>query len=138
MCANTDFVAFPSASIPSAVFVRFAPSATMFRVKLRGGGPGLYFDFSRLSFHVPISGLSSATSDTLASVQIGGRVKRREFITLLGGAAVGWPLIARSQQAGARPTIGFLGPTTPSAQTQWITAFLERLGELGWVEGRTV
>ena len=68
----------------------------------------------------------------------GGRVRRRELITLLGGAAVGWPLIARSQQAGARPTIGFLGPTTPSAQTQWIAAFLERLGELGWVEGRTV
>src|SRR5215468_2254106 len=64
-------------------------------------------------------------------------IRRREFITLLGGAAA-WPLAARAQQAGRRPTIGFLGPTTPSAQTQWITAFLERLGELGWVEGRTV
>src|SRR5215468_5745399 len=59
-CANTVFMAFPSASIPSAVFVRFAPSATKFRVRLRGAGPGLYFDFSRLSFHVPIRGLFSA------------------------------------------------------------------------------
>jgi putative ABC transport system substrate-binding protein len=62
---------------------------------------------------------------------------RREFITLLGGAA-GWPLAARAQQPGRLPTIGFLGTSTPSAQSQWTTAFLERLRELGWIEGRTV
>jgi putative ABC transport system substrate-binding protein len=65
-------------------------------------------------------------------------MRRRDFIKAVAGATAAWPLIARSQQAGARPTIGFLGPTTPSAQTQWIAAFLERLGELGWIEGRTV
>ena len=65
-------------------------------------------------------------------------MKRRAFISLLGAGAAVWPLVARSQQAGRRPTIGFLGPTTPSAQTHWVAAFLERLGELGWVEGRTV
>ena len=65
-------------------------------------------------------------------------MNRRAFISLLGAGATAWPLVARSRQAGTRPTIGFLGPTTPSAQTQWVAAFLERLGELGWVEGSTV
>jgi putative tryptophan/tyrosine transport system substrate-binding protein len=66
-----------------------------------------------------------------------GRSTRREFITLLVGAAV-WPLAARAQQAAKLPTIGFLGPTTASAQSQWVAAFLHRLRELGWIEGRTV
>jgi putative tryptophan/tyrosine transport system substrate-binding protein len=65
-------------------------------------------------------------------------IERRKFLATLGGAAAAWPLAARAQQAVRRPTIGFLGPTTPSAQTQWVAAFLERLRELGWVEGRTV
>ena len=64
-------------------------------------------------------------------------MKRREFITLLGGAAA-WPLAARAQQAGKLPTIGYLGATTASAQSQWTAAFLQRLRELGWIEGRTV
>ena len=69
----------------------------------------------------------------------GDRVKRREFITLLGGAAAAWPLAARAQQAvGRLPTVGFLGVTTPSTQTQRTTAFVERLRQLGWIEGRTV
>jgi putative tryptophan/tyrosine transport system substrate-binding protein len=65
-------------------------------------------------------------------------MKRRAFITLLGGAAAAWPLAARTQQAGKLPTIGFLGPSTPSAWSQWTAAFVQRLRELGWVEGRTV
>jgi putative ABC transport system substrate-binding protein len=65
-------------------------------------------------------------------------MKRREFITLLGGAAATWPLAARAQQAGKVPTIGFLGAATSSAWTAWTAAFVMRLHELGWVEGRTV
>jgi len=64
-------------------------------------------------------------------------VKRRAFITLLGGAAA-WPLSARAQQPGKLPTIGFLGAATASARTQWVAAFVQRLRELGWSEGRTV
>ena len=58
-------------------------------------------------------------------------MKRREFITLLGGAAAVWPLAARAQQAGNLPTIGFLGASTASAQSQWLPAFVQRLRELG-------
>jgi len=63
---------------------------------------------------------------------------RRQFITLLGGAAAAWPLAAHAQQAGKLPTIGFLGSTTPSAMSQWVAAFVQRLRELGWIEGRTI
>jgi ABC-type uncharacterized transport system substrate-binding protein len=62
-------------------------------------------------------------------------VRRREFIMLL--VAVGWPLAARAQQPKL-PTVGFLGATTPSAQSQWTAAFVQRLRELGWIEGRTI
>jgi putative ABC transport system substrate-binding protein len=65
-------------------------------------------------------------------------VNRREFITLLGGAAAAWPLAARAQQPGKLPIIGFLGATTASSQRQWTDAFTQRLRELGWIEGRTV
>src|SRR5262249_16650566 len=61
---------------------------------------------------------------------------RREFITLLGGAAA-WPLAARAQQAGKLPTIGFLG-ATPSAESQRVAAFVQRLRELAWVDGRNL
>jgi putative tryptophan/tyrosine transport system substrate-binding protein len=64
-------------------------------------------------------------------------VKRREFITLFGGAAA-WPFAARAQKAGRLPTIGFLGATTPSSQSQWTAAFVQRLRELDWIEGRSV
>ena len=66
------------------------------------------------------------------------QLKRREFITLLGGAAVAWPLAARAQQPAKLPTIGFLGPSTRSAESQWIAAFVQRLRELGWIDGRTI
>jgi putative ABC transport system substrate-binding protein len=63
---------------------------------------------------------------------------RREFITLLGGTAVAWPVGARAQQAGKLPTIGFLGQTTLSGGSEWVAAFVQRLHELGWNEGRTI
>ena len=64
-------------------------------------------------------------------------MKRREFITLLGGA-VAWPLIARAQQTGKVPIIGFLGESTAAGQREWVAAFVQRLRELGWTEGRNV
>jgi putative tryptophan/tyrosine transport system substrate-binding protein len=64
-------------------------------------------------------------------------MRRREFITLLGGAAT-WPLAASAQQPAKLPTIGFLGTTSYSAWANYVPAFVQRLGELGWVEGRTV
>jgi putative ABC transport system substrate-binding protein len=65
------------------------------------------------------------------------RLKRREFITLLGGSTA-WPLAARAQQPGKLPTIGFLGSGTLAAQGQWLTAFLQRLRELGWTEDHNI
>jgi ABC-type uncharacterized transport system substrate-binding protein len=65
-------------------------------------------------------------------------IGRRQFIALLGGAAAAWPLAARAQQAAKLPTIGFLGQSTPVVETQRLAAFLKRLRELGWIEGRTV
>ena len=67
-------------------------------------------------------------------------MKRRQFLTLLGGAAAAWPLTVRAQQAGKLPTIGFLGTAsaTASGWPSWIAAFERRLRELGWFEGRTV
>src|SRR5262245_58679425 len=62
---------------------------------------------------------------------------RREFITLLGGAAAAWPIGARAQQSGKLPTIGFLG-SDASAWSSWTAAFVQRLRELGWIEGRTI
>ena len=63
---------------------------------------------------------------------------RREFITLLGGAAAAWPLAARAQQPTKLRIIGYLGSSTALAQSQWVAAFLQRLRQLGWVEGRTI
>ena len=64
-------------------------------------------------------------------------MKRREFITLLGGA-VGWPLVADAQRPQKVPTIGFLGSLSQSAQSTWTAAFVQRMREHGWIEGRTV
>jgi len=66
------------------------------------------------------------------------QIRRREFIVTLGGAAAAWPLAAIAQQPGKLPTIGFLGSSTPSTFGPWVAAFMERLRELGWAEGRTV
>jgi putative tryptophan/tyrosine transport system substrate-binding protein len=65
-------------------------------------------------------------------------MRRRDFITLLGGVAVAWLPTARAQQAANVPTIGYLGPTTPAVESQRVAAFVQRLRNLGWSEGRTV
>ena len=62
-------------------------------------------------------------------------MKRREFITLLGSAAAGWPLAARARQS-AMPVIGLMGAGSAAAQSHLTSAFLQRLRELGWTEGR--
>ncbi len=61
---------------------------------------------------------------------------RRQFITLLGGAAMTWPLAARAQ--AKLPTIGFLGTISPSAEGLRLVALVRRLRELGWIEDRNV
>src|SRR5437870_7205710 len=65
-------------------------------------------------------------------------LRRRQFVTLIGGAAATWPLAARAQQPGKLPTIGYLGSGTPLTDSQWLAAFVQRLRELGWVDGRNV
>jgi putative ABC transport system substrate-binding protein len=66
------------------------------------------------------------------------QLRRREFITLLGGTMAAWPLAAGGQQAAKIPTIGVLGSGMPSSHGQWVAAFVRRLHEIGWIEGRTV
>ena len=65
-------------------------------------------------------------------------MQRRQFITLVGGTVVAWPHSARAQQPANLRTIGLLGAATPSAWSQWVAAFVQRLGELGWFERRNI
>jgi putative tryptophan/tyrosine transport system substrate-binding protein len=64
-------------------------------------------------------------------------MKRRGFITLLGGAAMAWPLAAHAQQERVR-RLGFLGASTSAVGGQWLSVLVQRLGELGWTEGRNL
>ena len=63
-------------------------------------------------------------------------MRRREFVTLVGGAAA-WPFATRAQPARL-PTVGLLGSGTLSTWSSWTAAFVQRLHELGWIEGRTI
>jgi putative ABC transport system substrate-binding protein len=65
-------------------------------------------------------------------------MRRREFLHAVGAVAAGWPLGARAQRATKPPTIGFLGPLTQSAMIAFTSAFVQRLRELGWIEGHTI
>src|SRR5262249_43135960 len=68
-------------------------------------------------------------------------MKRREFITLLGGAVVSsglQPYVSRAQPSSKAPKIGYLGAGTPAGQGDWAAAFAQRLRELGWIEGRNI
>jgi len=64
-------------------------------------------------------------------------MRRREFITLVGGAAA-WPLAAGAQQPAKLPTSGYLGTAGATAWAPWTAAFVQRLNELGWIDGRTI
>ena len=65
-------------------------------------------------------------------------MKRRDFITLLGGAAAAWPIAARAQQSVRRPTLGLLIPGSPAIYSQRVGALVQRLRELGWVDGLSI
>ena len=64
-------------------------------------------------------------------------MRRREFNTFIGGAAVVWPLVVRAQQGTKLPTIGYLGSARLATESERIAAFVQRLHDLGWIEGRT-
>jgi putative ABC transport system substrate-binding protein len=64
-------------------------------------------------------------------------VRRRDFVKAIAGSAAAWPLAARTQPAKL-PTIGLLGPLSQSTQSEWTAAFVQRMREHGWIEGRTV
>jgi putative ABC transport system substrate-binding protein len=72
------------------------------------------------------------------AVNTGVIMRRRILILLLSGTVAGWPFMAPAQHPTKLPTIGFLGAATPAVASQWVSAFVKRLAELGWIEGRTV
>jgi putative ABC transport system substrate-binding protein len=67
----------------------------------------------------------------------GGPMTRRDFVRLLGGTAIAWPMAAAGQRAKL-PTIGLMGSSSAADQVEWTTAFVQRLRELGWREGDNV
>jgi putative tryptophan/tyrosine transport system substrate-binding protein len=65
-------------------------------------------------------------------------MRRREFIALLGGATLAWPVAVRAQPSVRRPKLGLLIPGSPAIYSQRIAALVQRLRELGWVDGATI
>jgi hypothetical protein len=70
---------------------------------------------------------------------LGGDMKRRKFITLLGGAAASWPLATRAQQPDRMRRMSMLMSSAEDHEAQsWVAALREELGKLGWMEGRNI
>jgi putative ABC transport system substrate-binding protein len=65
-------------------------------------------------------------------------MRRRDFVILLGGGILAWTQRVSAQQLGKLPIIGYMGQGTPAAEAKRVSAFVERLRELSWIEGRTV
>jgi putative ABC transport system substrate-binding protein len=66
-------------------------------------------------------------------------MRRRDFLhAVIGTVTTTLPALAETQQTASVPTIGFLGPLSESAMSAWTAAFVKRLGELGWIDGRTL
>ena len=72
------------------------------------------------------------------TMYLGAALQRRDFITLLGAAAVSWPVTGRAEQPVKLATMGYMGPNTPCVDGDPLPAFVKRLSKLGWIEGRTV
>src|SRR5262249_42035257 len=68
----------------------------------------------------------------------GNRMRRREFIALLGGGALAWPLATQAQPSARPPKLGLLIPGSPASYSQRCAALVQRLRELGWVDGSTI
>jgi putative ABC transport system substrate-binding protein len=68
----------------------------------------------------------------------GGAMRRRDFIAGMAGSASAWPVVARAQPSGKLPVIGYMGQGTAAAEAKRVAAFVGRLHELSWIEGRTV
>ncbi|MFZ1207321.1 MAG: ABC transporter substrate binding protein, partial [Pseudolabrys sp.] len=65
-------------------------------------------------------------------------MRRRDFVILLGGGILVWTQRVSAQQPGELPIIGYMGQGTPAAEAKRVAAFVGRLRELSWIEGRTV
>src|SRR4051812_46884358 len=86
-------------------------------------------------FQTPIKVI--ARQATVSCRYLSGRgMNRRDFITLLGAAT--WPFAAAAQQTNKMPTVGYLGAGSQAGWNTWTTAFVQRMRELGWIDGRTV
>src|SRR5579872_1011889 len=86
----------------------------------------------------PMSAADAMTADIFVEDNCRPQLRRRQFITLIAGTAAAWPFVARAQKTEKLPTVGFLGAGTRASWSPWVAAFLQRLRELGWDEGRTV
>jgi len=86
----------------------------------------------------PLAGLGLLAKPTRLAIVLWLLVFFIDADTLIGGVVVAWPLAARAQQPARLPTIGYVGANRPSVESQRIDVFVQRLRELGWIEGRTI